>query len=79
MEIVKHDSYIELRADENMYLTQVKDGNAKIFTDSVCLGKEDSISNWREVDKAEKEEWEASSEQRMIEAAQKYAEEQKNN
>lgn len=78
MKTIKHENYIELVADKDKYLTQakLKETDAKIYTDSVCLGKEDSVSNWREADKSEKEEWEAGAEQRMHEAMQKQMQEQ---
>lgn len=67
---------IELRkltASDGMYLTQAEANvENRIYTDSVYLGKGESIDNWREATEAEKVEWESAEKLRMQELIESY-------
>lgn len=65
MKTIKHEKFTEIVADEGKWLTQKNENESRVYTDSVCLGVNDSEQNWREADNEEKEEWEKEQEAQM--------------
>lgn len=65
MKTINHEKFVEIVAGDGKWLTQAAETESRVFTDSVCLGVNDSKDNWREADEEEKEAWEKEQEEKM--------------